>query len=81
MMTLLPIFVIIINSHLMTDGKHTETSTHDPMGGGTSFFSDFNEELPLSPPSTPMSTVTSGVTEVIFPGGFDSRNEKFQTGN
>ncbi|XP_020819519.1 CD44 antigen isoform X15 [Phascolarctos cinereus] len=61
------------------DGKHTETSTHDPMGGGTSFFSDFNEELPLSPPSTPMSTVTSGVTEVIFPGGFDSRNEKFQT--
>ncbi|XP_027693614.1 CD44 antigen isoform X8 [Vombatus ursinus] len=61
------------------DGKHTEASTHDPMGGSTSFFSDFNEELPLSSPSTPMSTVTSGVTEVIFPGGFDSRNEKFQT--
>ncbi|XP_043829176.1 CD44 antigen [Dromiciops gliroides] len=61
------------------DGKHTEASTHDPMGGGTSFISDFNEELSPTSPSTPMSTVTSGVTEVIFPGGFDSRNEKFQT--
>ncbi|XP_068947521.1 CD44 antigen isoform X15 [Petaurus breviceps papuanus] len=61
------------------DGKHTETSTHDPMGGGASFFSDFNEELSPISPSTPMNTVTSGVTEVIFQGGFDSRNEKFQT--
>ncbi|XP_031798145.1 CD44 antigen isoform X11 [Sarcophilus harrisii] len=61
------------------DGKHTEASTHDPMGDGTSFFSDLNEELPPISPSTPLSTVTSGVTEVIFPGGFDSENEKFQT--
>ncbi|XP_036619632.1 CD44 antigen [Trichosurus vulpecula] len=60
------------------DGKHTEASTHDPMGGGTSFFSNFNEEPSPISPSTPMSTVTSGITEVIFQD-FDSGNEKFQT--
>ncbi|XP_072475265.1 CD44 antigen isoform X8 [Notamacropus eugenii] len=61
------------------DGQHTEASTHDPMGGSTSFFSDFNEELSSISPSTSMNTVTSGVTEVTYQGGFDSRNEKFQT--
>ncbi|XP_072475267.1 CD44 antigen isoform X10 [Notamacropus eugenii] len=63
----------------VTDGQHTEASTHDPMGGSTSFFSDFNEELSSISPSTSMNTVTSGVTEVTYQGGFDSRNEKFQT--
>ncbi|XP_072475263.1 CD44 antigen isoform X7 [Notamacropus eugenii] len=62
-----------------TNGQHTEASTHDPMGGSTSFFSDFNEELSSISPSTSMNTVTSGVTEVTYQGGFDSRNEKFQT--
>ncbi|XP_072475268.1 CD44 antigen isoform X11 [Notamacropus eugenii] len=63
----------------VTHGQHTEASTHDPMGGSTSFFSDFNEELSSISPSTSMNTVTSGVTEVTYQGGFDSRNEKFQT--
>ncbi|XP_074129280.1 CD44 antigen isoform X5 [Sminthopsis crassicaudata] len=40
---------------------------------------DLNEELSPISSSTPLSTVTSGVTEVIFPGGFDSGNENFQT--
>ncbi|XP_039767377.1 CD44 antigen isoform X10 [Ornithorhynchus anatinus] len=58
-----------------TDGNLQDNSTQDPLKGVFHPFSFFEDKSPI-PTSTPMNNVSSEVTEVLFPGAPDSKEQQ-----
>ncbi|XP_039767375.1 CD44 antigen isoform X8 [Ornithorhynchus anatinus] len=63
------------SSPATTNGNLQDNSTQDPLKGVFHPFSFFEDKSPI-PTSTPMNNVSSEVTEVLFPGAPDSKEQQ-----